>query len=198
MVPTPMPLARRRVPFDDPDWCFELKYDGFRALALVTPTDVTFVSRRGHPYKQFGALATALRRELRVRTAVLDGELVTLDADGRPAFDRLFYHRGTPVFVAFDLLRLGTRDLRTRPLLARKAALKNLIPAPATAVLYADYVRGDGRALYELACARDLEGVVAKWAPGRYVSTPPTSWIKIKNPAYTQAVGRHARFAGRA
>src|SRR6185503_2734737 len=103
----PMQLVRRREPFDDPDWLFELKWDGFRALAYVDLKGVTLVSRTGHVYRQYDALRTSLRRELRIRSAVLDGEIVCLDAEGKPCFMPLMRRHGRPVFVAFDLLTHG-------------------------------------------------------------------------------------------
>jgi bifunctional non-homologous end joining protein LigD len=69
-----MPLVLRTQPFDDPDWLFELKYDGWRALAYVQRSSVTLVSRTGHIYTRFETLAREVRRELRVQEAVFDGE----------------------------------------------------------------------------------------------------------------------------
>ncbi|MEO7436418.1 MAG: RNA ligase family protein [Candidatus Binatia bacterium] len=186
---TLMPLRQVREPFDDPDWIFELKYDGWRALAYIEPRCVTFVSRTGYVYgRRFDALGAALRRELRVRSAVLDGELVCLDSAGRPCFMDLMRRRGQPVFVAFDVLTHGKRDLRAWPLWRRKQRLRALVPARATAVLYAESIQGQGIALYAEACAKDLEGIVAKRRDSPY--DPAQPWLKIKNSDYSQKVGR--------
>jgi bifunctional non-homologous end joining protein LigD len=83
------------------------------------------------------------------------------------------------------------------PLWKRKQALRAIVPKRSTALLYADSVARRGTALYRLACEQDLEGIVAKWRHGTYSAEPPASWLKIKNPAYSQAVGRHERFEGR-
>src|SRR4051812_25501173 len=178
-----------REAFDHPEWLFELKYDGFRALAHLRPRGTELVSRNGNRFGQFAGLAAELRSSLRVRSAVLDGEVVCLDAKGRPQFNELLFHRGTPMFVAFDVLAIGRRDVRALPLLRRKALLRRVLPPHARCVLYADHVSGAGRELFDAVCARDLEGIVAKWKRGVYAQ--PSSWVKIKNRGYTGARDRH-------
>lgn len=191
-----MPLRLVREAFDHPDWIFELKYDGWRALAYVEPTGVTFVSRTGYVYgRRFDVLGAALRRELRVRSAVLDGEIVCLDAEGRPRFSDLMFRRSEPIFFAFDILARGARDLRAWPLWRRKAALRKVVPVDARAALFAEGIAEHGRALYAEAVRRDLEGIVAKRLDAPYDATTP--WLKIKNPAYSQAVGRWELFTRR-
>ena len=189
-----MPLRLWREPFDDPAWAFELKYDGFRALAFVGRDGVHFVSRNGHVYRQFEPLALALRSELRCRSAVLDGELVCLDERGRSDFLALLYRRGTPSFVAFDVLAVDGRDVRSEPLRARKRRLARIVPSPATSVLALQPIVGSGVALYEAVCAADLEGVVAKRLDAPYRLVEPLPWRKIKNPTYSQAIGRWELF----
>ena len=87
-------------PFDDPDWLFELKYDGFRALAFLRRGGAELVSRNGNPFGQFAGLAAELRGAIDAPSVVLDGEVVCLDTDGRPQFNDLLFRRGRPVFVA--------------------------------------------------------------------------------------------------
>src|SRR5215469_702344 len=102
-VPLPhfdhMPLARLRAPFDHSDWLFELKYDGFRALAYVTPERCELISRKGNVYKSFSALSAGIATALACE-AVLDGEIVHLDAEGKPQFYQLLYRRPPQYFVA--------------------------------------------------------------------------------------------------
>ena len=83
------------------------------------------------------------------------------------------------------------------PLDARKRTLERLIPKQPSALLYVDHIEPHGERLFHLACREDLEGIVAKWKDGRYDPTRPTSWIKIKNAAYTQIVGRERLFEKR-
>jgi ATP-dependent DNA ligase len=95
---------------------------------------------------------------------------------------------------AFDLLWLNGRDFRDRPLVDRKAALRTLIRNGGR-ILYADHIDGQGTELYRAACRQDLEGIVAKHKWSGYVPDPTlSSWVKIKNPAYSQAAGRHEQF----
>jgi len=190
----PMPLARRAEPFGDPDWLFEIKHDGFRALAYIENGTARLLSRNGNWFKSFPVLCASLASELRVRTAVIDGEIVCLDKQGRTQFNQLFYRRGDPRFYAFDLLYLNGRDLRKLPLIERKARLRKIIPPQPSRVLLCDYIEASGEELFNAICTRDLEGIVAKWKRGKYVSGPETSWIKIKNRSYSQIQGRREQF----
>jgi ATP-dependent DNA ligase len=124
----PMPLSRRAQPFNDPEWVFEIKHDGFRALAYVKAGQCQLVSRKGYVYKRFVALAEQIAQSLKARDAVLDGEIVCLDGSGKSQFKSLMYRRGTPYFYAFDILQLNGKDLRSLPLLTRKRQLRRLIP----------------------------------------------------------------------
>ena len=113
-----MRLAVRRDPFDHPDWIYELKLDGFRSFAVIEPGTCELVSRNAHVYKSFAGLAADLAR-LGIR-AIIDGEIVCLDSDGRPHFDRLFYRRDAPYFYGFEIVSLDGRDLRALPLLSAR------------------------------------------------------------------------------
>src|SRR5438128_1863677 len=120
-----MPLLKRAAPFDDPDWIYELKMDGFRALAIVENGRAQLLSRNGHPFASFSALAKSISDCLPNVRAVLDGEICSLDRRGRPQFKNLMFHRGNPpCFFAFDLLICNGKDLRTERLLDRKQELR--------------------------------------------------------------------------
>src|ERR1700676_2684563 len=119
-------LSLVRQPFDHPDFLFELKHDGFRALAHVWDGKCELVSRRRNAYKSFQTLRDSLAK-LKVDNAVIDGELVCLDSEGRSIFNELLHRKGCPVFYAFDLLYLNGRDLRQLPLTERKDKLRQLI-----------------------------------------------------------------------
>jgi bifunctional non-homologous end joining protein LigD len=103
-------LTLVRQPFDHPNFLFELKHDGFRALAYISDGDCELISRRRNSYKSFGELRSHLAG-LKVKNAVIDGELVCLDREGRSIFNELLFRRGCPTFYAFDLLYLNDRDL---------------------------------------------------------------------------------------
>ena len=118
--------------------------------------------------------------------AVLDGEIVYLDADGKPQFYELMRRRAPQHYYAFDVLWLDGRDLRDIRLIERKRLLRRLVRPP---VLYSDHFEARGVDLFKAACDNDLEGIVAKLAAGRY-EPAATTWVKIKNPTYSQAEGR--------
>jgi bifunctional non-homologous end joining protein LigD len=125
---TPIIPVRRSVVFDHADWVYELKYDGFRALAYVADGHCRLISRRGNQLKRFDELCRSISAELRAQDAVIDGEVVALNQSGMPAFYDLLKRRNRIVYFAFDVLWLNGKDLRERPLLDRKKLLRSIIP----------------------------------------------------------------------
>lgn len=149
------------------------------------------MSRHRNTYKSFESLATDLSR-LRVKNATLDGEIICLDSEGRSQFKELLYRKGRAIFFAFDLLWLNDTDLRHAALVERKKSLQRLIHRSACSeIIYAQHIEGQGKLLFEEVCERNLEGVVCKRKRSIYAEH---GWIKIKNPLYTQAEGRHEMF----
>jgi bifunctional non-homologous end joining protein LigD len=193
-----MPLQRRKDAFDHPDWLFELKYDGFRALAVIQAGRTQLVSRNGHPFMSFSGLSDAITANLDIAgKTVIDGEIVCVDPHGHPQFKELLFHRGTPCFFAFDLLMLRGKDLRAERLIDRKQELRRLLNRlPVTSQLrYVDHVDDSGTALFQRVCELDLEGIVAKHKFGPYVSERESStWVKILNRGYSQKQGREELF----
>jgi bifunctional non-homologous end joining protein LigD len=186
-------LTLFRTPFNDPDFLFELKVDGFRALAYIDDGVCELVSRRRNPYKSFRELANGLG-QLKVKNAIIDGELACLDSEGRSIFNELLFRRGCPVFYAFDLLYLNDRDLRQLPLIERKEKLRALIEKSALrgVICCGKYIEGRGVDLFNEVVRRNLEGVIAKRKTGTY--TTISDWLKIKNPTYSQTERRHELF----
>jgi bifunctional non-homologous end joining protein LigD len=190
-----MALYRRPDPFSHPDWVFEIKHDGFRSLAYVQDEHTRLLSRRGNPYKSFGELGGWIGRHLKAESAVLDGEIVCLDSEGRSQFNDLLYRRADPYFYAFDLLWLNGQDLRDLPLIKRKEMLREIVPSAPSRLAYSDHLDARGEQLFQFVCENDLEGVVAKWKFGSYLAnSSATTWIKVKNPNYSQMEGRSERF----
>jgi bifunctional non-homologous end joining protein LigD len=193
-----MPLGQRPEPFDHPEWFFELKYDGFRALAYVNGGGTKLVSRRNLVYKRFDDLASNLSLEVNADEAVLDGEIVKLDESGRPIFLDLMRRRGPFCFVAFDVLAVNGRDVRNLSLVVRKRILREIVPKQSRSILFAKHVPRRGRELYAAVCEQDLEEIVAKWKDAPYnPAALPLSWIKVRNPDYSQARDRHELFGRR-
>jgi bifunctional non-homologous end joining protein LigD len=169
--------------FDDPRWIFELKLDGYRALAFADGTTVRLISRAGN---DLGTAYPAIVDELASLgiTAVLDGEIVVVDASGVPRFELLQNyrknHEGHLIYYVFDLLFLNGRDLRSRPLDDRKEMLKTNLPY-SEIVRYVDHIDGVGTEFFELAQEQRLEGIMAKKKAGTYLSGKRVDhWLKIK------------------
>ena len=185
-------LTLFRTPFNDPDFIFELKVDGFRGLAYIDDRVCALVSRRRNPYKSFKELQDSLGK-LKVRNAIIDGEIACVDEQGRSIFNELLFRRGLPIFYAFDILYLNDRDLRQLPLIERKEKLRSVIEKSALPdVLCGKFVEDRGVDLYNEVVRRNLEGVVAKRKTGTY--SVVSSWLKIKNPNYTQSERRYELF----
>jgi bifunctional non-homologous end joining protein LigD len=153
------------------------------------------MSRHGNEFKSFEALRLALPADVRVRSAVIDGEIVCLDSYGKSIFDDLFYRRRDPVFVAFDLLSVGKDYFPDLPLYERKRELRRVLKPRPVHSLYCSHVEEHGEALFRAACQHDLEGIVAKYTYGAYVpGREQTSWFKIRNRNYSQWEGRNEMF----
>ena len=179
--------------FNRPGWIFELKYDGFRMLATHYGGQAHLTSRRGTDYSdRFPELIAEL---LKLSELAIDTELVMLDEDGGPSFERLIRRsrmkrrlsiehaaRTEPaVLCAFDILELKGKDIRTWPLVDRKELLQRKLATPKR-IRYTDHVT-DGEALFAAAESMGLEGIVAKRADSPYRRGRTGSWIKIKTGA---------------
>jgi ATP-dependent DNA ligase len=197
MLPPVLPmLAVAAEPFDSSEYCFEIKYDGVRALAAVDEAGWRLWGRERADYTTRYPELDVLRR-LPAGTLV-DGELVAFDADGRPDLRQLLRrhgltdpwrirqaHQWCPVrYVLFDLLYHGGRCLMREPLVQRREVLAEVCERlDAQAVLFSPAVIGAGIALYQTALASGQEGVMAKrllsmYWPGKRA----ISWKKIKPP----------------
>jgi bifunctional non-homologous end joining protein LigD len=163
-----MSLRRLPAPFSDPDWPFELKHDGFRALCYCIDQSVKLVSRRDHVYKSFASLCESIAADLHVQNAILDGEIVCLDARGHSQFNTLLYRRGEPCFYAFDLIWLDGENLREVPLIERKKMLRGIIPQRESRLLYVDHIEGRGEELFRLRASTTLR---ESWRSGNAART---------------------------
>jgi bifunctional non-homologous end joining protein LigD len=183
----PPQLATRVATAPDSDtWLHELKLDGYRLIARIHDGSVTLFTRTG---KDWTALMPTLARALRrvhARSALLDGEVVVLDASGRSDFQLLqnSLHDAKHercVYFAFDLLHLDGEDLRHLPLRERKQRLRAVLPGGARGQLrFSEHVVGHGPAFFAQACALHAEGIVSKRAAAPYGSRRDRSWLKIK------------------
>ncbi|MFL6354235.1 MAG: hypothetical protein ACJ74Z_20620 [Bryobacteraceae bacterium] len=145
--------------------------------------------------RRFDRLCKELAHGLSGHEAVLDGEIICVDAEGRPQFYDLLRTRRPPIYAAFDLLWLDGEQLSKRPLIERKARLQKLLPKDQDALLYVQHFESPGAKVLKQVCSMDLEGIVAKRKSAPYGGT---GWLKILNPNYSQKGGRAELFKKRA
>ncbi len=165
-------------------WLHEMKYDGYRTLISVGGGRGRAYTRSGLDWTDRFAAIVADAAALDVSSALLDGEAVVLDAEGRTSFQALQGalkdDPGAILFYAFDLLALDGAELAGLPLTERKAKLAALI-GPGTARLrYSDHIVGRGEELFETFCKAGLEGVISKRADAAYVGSRSAGWVKTK------------------
>ncbi len=199
-VKRPMPTAIQPMlasiteePFDDPNWLFEIKWDGYRAVAFVENGSVRLVSRNQNDLTPRYPELKVLPKFVNAKTAILDGEVVVLDEQGRPSFSLMQQRTGLrshgrqtaprhdlPIlYYAFDLIYLDGYDLRRVALDDRKRVLRETL-ASGEIVRYSDHYAGQGIALFNAAKQKDLEGILAKKCTSCYEERRSREWLKIK------------------
>jgi bifunctional non-homologous end joining protein LigD len=188
----PMLATSVEEPFDDPEWLFEIKWDGYRAIAFIAKGKVRLVSRNQNDLTAQYPELHNLPGFIKAETAILDGEIAALDEQGRASFSlmqqrtgireagrRTASRRDIPVlYYVFDLLYLDGYDLRRVPLEQRKAALAQITDATGP-VRYSDHF-SHGKALFDAAKQKGLEGVLAKRRDSFYEERRSQAWLKIK------------------
>ncbi len=199
-VKRPMPLTIHPMlaesvekPFDGAEWLFEIKWDGYRAVAFINAGKVRLVSRNQNDLTARYPELKDLPKFVHAREAILDGEVVALDEEGRASFSLMQQRTGfrpggrraaekadVPVlYYAFDLLYLDGYDWRRVPLEERKAKLASLLTA-GDAVRYSDHYPELGKALFAMAHKKGLEGILAKNRQSIYEERRSREWLKIK------------------
>jgi bifunctional non-homologous end joining protein LigD len=181
-------------PFDSPDWLFEIKWDGYRAVAFLEKGLARLISRNQNDLTAQYPDLHDLSKFLNANTAILDGEIVALDEHGRSSFSLMQQRTGfrdrsrrvaakpeIPVlYYAFDLLYLDGYDLRRVPLERRKETLASLVITPNDSVRLSDHFVQNGRALFDVAGKKGLEGILAKKRVSFYEERRSREWLKIK------------------
>jgi len=186
-------------------WTFEVKWDGYRALAYVRGGECKLVSRNDHDLTaRFPDVAKAVVKATKSPNAVLDGEVCALDERGRSSFSAMQRGTGQLVYYVFDLLELDGEPLVTLPLRERHARLERLLDRRNRTVrLSEDF--SDGRALFTAAREQLLEGIMAKRLDSEYAEGKRTrSWLKVKThgrqefviAGYTRGEGRRSSSFG--
>ena len=189
----PMLATAVERPFDDPNWLFEIKWDGYRAVAFIDDGGVRLVSRNQNDLTAQYPELRDMPKFIKAKRAVVDGEVVALDEQGRPSFSlmqqrtgfrpgkpRLPGRQGVPViYYAFDLIYVDGYDLRRVKLEERKQLLETLVEN-SPVVHFSDHYPEKGLALFEAAKQRGLEGIVAKKRKSLYEEKRSREWLKIK------------------
>ncbi len=180
-------------PFDGTEWLFEIKWDGYRAIAFLESGKVRLVSRNQNDLTARYPELKDMAQLIKAKTAILDGEVVALDEEGKASFSLMQQRTGfrpgrhraagnadVPVlYYAFDLLYLDGYDWRRVPLEERKRKLASVLVA-GDGVRYSDHYEERGKALFEIARKKGLEGIVAKRRASCYEERRSGEWLKIK------------------
>jgi bifunctional non-homologous end joining protein LigD len=180
-------------PFDSPDWLFEIKWDGYRAVAFIEKGKIRLVSRNQNELTARYPELKDMAGFVKASNAILDGEVVAIDEQGKPSFSLMQQRTGfrpggkraptnadVPVlYYAFDLIYADGEDWRKIPLEDRKRKLASLI-TPGDSLRFSDHYEEHGKALFEIARERQLEGIVAKRRASCYEEHRSRDWLKIK------------------
>jgi bifunctional non-homologous end joining protein LigD len=211
----PMLATAIEEPFDGEDWLFEIKWDGYRAIAFIQNGKVRLVSRNQNELTHRYSELKDLPRFVKAKTAILDGEVVALDDQGRPSFSLMQQRTGfrpggkrgpdnadVPIlYFTFDLLYLDGYDWRKVPLQERKKKLAG-ITIPEGCLRFSDHYEREGKVLFEVAQEKGLEGILAKKRDSIYQERRSSDWLKIKIThqvecvigGYTEPEGSRAHF----
>ncbi len=185
----PMLPTAAKLPFSDPHWLFEPKWDGYRALCFLKEGQVRFISRNRRDLTQRFPELQEISALIKANSAIIDGEIVALDRQGKPSFDALRHRQrhGAIVFYAFDLLYFDGENVSLYPLVARKAALKRILRrVPKGRIRYTEHIEEQGERLFVELEAMQLEGMVCKRKDSVYSFARSKQWLKVKT-AYGRA-----------
>ncbi|CAN5202234.1 hypothetical protein BH23BAC1_BH23BAC1_50880 [soil metagenome] len=169
-------------PFSDPNWIFEVKWDGYRIIANKSANEVRLFSRNGNDFSnRYPAVTTALSKI--AGNFILDGEVVVLDKNGIPDFQQLQNSKSIPAerisYMAFDLLYLQDKSLLNEPVEIRKQMLKDFLPQQPQ-ILFSDHFEREGEVLFDEMKKRGMEGIVAKRKGSKYKPGEKSKeWLKI-------------------
>lgn len=180
----PMLAGITKKPFDNEDWLFEIKWDGYRAITEINKDGIQFYSRNGIDFSErFPAIFQALKKIK--HDVILDGEIVLLNEKNLPDFQKLQHyenHLNYPlIYYVFDILELNGNNMEKLPLVERKKILKQLLKNNQI-IRYCDHVNTNGISFLEKAKQQGLEGIIAKKKDSQYASGYRSKeWLKIRN-----------------
>ena len=164
-------------------WIHEVKHDGYRTLLIVERRKARAYTRNGFDWSERYPGITKAAAKLDCRSAIIDGEVIVQDERGVSDFEGLKsairWRPQSLVFCAFDLLHLNGKDFRERPLLERRAKLRELVPS-GHPFLFSEEFTGDAAAFFQACADHQLEGIVSKLASSKYRSGRSKTWLKTK------------------
>jgi len=170
--------------FDSEEWIFEIKWDGYRAIAEVNKTSNKLYSRNGLTFdKAYPKVFEALN--LIKHNTIIDGEIVVFDEKGKPNFQKLQNYQNKDKYLiqyyVFDILELDGKPLSNMTLIERKEKLQTILPE-SNVIKYCDHVDSDGKMLFKEMQKMGLEGMIAKRKSSKYyIGKRTNDWLKIKN-----------------
>ena len=181
----PMMAESTKAAFDSPDWIFEIKLDGYRAITVFDSGGQPHLwSRNGLPLEsKFPAIGKAVSK-LKLRSTILDGEVVAVDENGIPRFQLLQRFQKQPtaptLYYVFDILQHNGEDLMGKTIMDRRSVLEQVLK-PVAGIQLGTYVEAEGKALFQLTKNKGMEGIIAKRKDSIYRPGKRTSdWLKIK------------------
>jgi len=184
-IPPQLATLVKELPSGD-EWLHELKFDGYRMLCCIDRGRVTVWSRNGKDWTEKFQNVVQAVKSLKPSGAILDGEIVMVDAQGRSSFQKLQRAMGKATttgfaYEVFDLIYLDGFSLTQTPLKHRKELLKNLVGSNSHGVIrYSEHISGNGDEFFKHACEYGIEGIVSKLANSHYESTRNRNWLKVK------------------
>lgn len=166
-------------------WIYEIKFDGYRMVARIDGDDVRLFTRNGNDWSRKVPHLVAAVRKLGLANGWLDGEIVMLDDNDQPSFQKLqnafeTEHTGRIEYFLFDLPFANDHDLRGVPLVERRAALEQILAKAPAGLRFSEAFETPAKKLFEHACELHLEGLIGKRANGIYQSSRSRDWIKLK------------------
>lgn len=180
----PMLAQIHEKPFDDPDWVFEVKWDGYRAMAEISQEEIKLYSRNGLSFlRLYPQVAEELKRIN--EEVILDGEIIVLNKNNKPDFQKLQQYDNHPtlpiIYYVFDCLSHNGKSLTQLPLLERKKIAEKVL-IKSKVIRYSDHVLQSGIEFFSKVIQMDLEGMIAKRASSHYYPGKRSrDWLKIKN-----------------
>ncbi|MBI2722999.1 MAG: DNA ligase D [Bacteroidetes bacterium] len=188
----PMLAKQTDVAFNDKEWIYEIKWDGYRAIAEVDHDNVSLYSRNGNSFNKSYPLVVSSLKALNIE-AILDGEIIIVEQDGKSNFQKLQHFQSDDdhamEFRVFDLLSLNGVTTTDLPLTDRKKLLKELLSNNNNVIKYSDHIETKGEEFFAMAVKNDLEGIMAKKADSFYKPGARSSeWLKIKHHKTQEAV----------